>query len=191
MRLTAVSGGSDTAARRISARRPTVVELCAAAVFAGCLVGCSGRHQDDVAARSGSSATTAAPTSLPRPAPVTGPCDMPVLASDSSFQADATGGSVAALVFGELPPRAGTPLKVVWRVTGTGDLHVTALRPDGTSAPLDFGPEIHGGSTFHRPGDEWGTGFLFDAPGCWHLEVSRGEVSARVPIEVLPGAGTP
>jgi hypothetical protein len=110
---------------------------------------------------------------------------MPTLADDGSFQADADGGSVAALVFGTLPPHAGTELKIVWRVTGTGPLDVRATRPDGTRSPLTFGPEEHGGSTFHRPGDEWGTGFLFDAQGCWLLDVRRGEVTASVPIEVV------
>jgi hypothetical protein len=100
---------------------------------------------------------------------------MPTLADDGSFQADADGGSVAALVFGTLPPHAGTELKIVWRVTGTGPLDVRATRPDGTRSPL----------TFHRPGDEWGTGFLFDAQGCWLLDVRRGEVTASVPIEVV------
>ena len=31
----------------------------------------------------------------------------------------------------------------------------------------------HSGSTYDRPGDEWGTGFLFDEPGCWHIHLQR------------------
>ena len=110
---------------------------------------------------------------------------MPVLAEDQSFQADADGGSVNALVFGPLPPTVGSELKIVWRVTGSGQLTVIARRPDGTEAPLIFGPEPHAGSTFDRPGQEWGTGFRFDMPGCWTIEVRRGAVNARVPIEVV------
>jgi hypothetical protein len=157
---------------------------CAIAGVAVFLAGCSSGDGTQAGPR-------AAVSAVAGPAPVTGPCDMPVLDRESSFQADARNGSIAALVFGELPAQVGTQLKVVWRVTGSGALTVTSERPDGTAAALAFGPEAHEGSTFHRPGDEWGTGFLFDAAGCWHIDVSRGQVSARVPIEVRPGAGNP
>jgi hypothetical protein len=143
-----------------------------------CLASCTADGEPSAGAQG---TTSAAPT----PAPVTGPCDMPTLADDESFQADADGGSVAALVFGTLPPDVGSQLKIVWRVTGTGPLDVVATRPDGSSSALTFGPEEHGGSTFHRPGDEWGTGFLFDTAGCWLIHVRRGDVTARVPIEVV------
>jgi hypothetical protein len=113
-------------------------------------------------------------------------CQTPTLDGENSFKAAATGGEVNALVFGPLPPQSGTDLKVVWRVTGGGDLSVTAERPDGSESDLTFGPEPHGSSNFSRPGDEWGTGFRFDEPGCWRLTVQRGAVLARVMIEVLP-----
>jgi hypothetical protein len=111
-------------------------------------------------------------------------CLTPDLDEDSSFRASATGGEVNALVFGSWPPRADSDLKIVWRVTGHGDLAVTAERPDGSAGSLTFGPEAHVDSNFSRPGDEWGTGFRFDVPGCWHIEVRRGDVHARVPIRV-------
>jgi hypothetical protein len=111
---------------------------------------------------------------------------MPVPNADSSFEVNAKGGSVAGLLFGPLPSVVGTGLKIVWRVTGSGDLKVTSERPDGSSGKLTFGPEPHGSSNFDRSGAEWGTGFLFDAAGCWHIDVVRGEVRARVPIEVRP-----
>jgi hypothetical protein len=114
---------------------------------------------------------------------------MPVLDADSAFQAAATGGSVAALVFEELPATIGRTLKIVWRVTGSGDLHVDVTRPDGSPATLSFGPEPHGASTFQRPGQEWGTGFVPDTTGCWRIDVRRGEVRALVSIEVVQPAG--
>jgi hypothetical protein len=86
--------------------------------------------------------------------------------------------------FGFWPPRADSELKIVWRVTGRGDLAVTAERPDGSTGSLTFGPQAYGASNFSRPGDEWGTGFRFDVLGCWHIEVRRGDVHARVPIRV-------
>lgn len=117
------------------------------------------------------------------------PCRTPALDAERSFAAAATGGEVNALVFGSLPPPAGSELKIVWRVTGEGDLAVRAVRPDGSAASLSFGPEFHPTSTFSRPGEEWGTGILFDVPGCWQLEVRRGTVRARIPVQV--SAATP
>ena len=66
-------------------------------------------------------------------------------------------------------------VKIVWRMTGRGNLKVTSLRPDGSTGELAFGPEPHLSSSFARPGDEWGTGFKFDQIGCWHLKLDRAE----------------
>jgi hypothetical protein len=87
-------------------------------------------------------------------------------------------GSVWALAQGrgQLPPNVGDDLKIVWRVTGTGPLRVAFIGPDGTPRPLTFGPERHLASSFHRPGEEWGTGFHFDRAGCWQIRVDRGRV---------------
>ncbi|MCP2032855.1 hypothetical protein L1277_002968 [Okibacterium sp. HSC-33S16] len=79
-------------------------------------------------------------------------------------------------------------IKVVWRFTGEGDeLSATLTDPTGTSRQLDWGPEYHGGSTYDRPGQEWGTGFTFDVPGCWTLDLSRDESgTASVYFDVAP-----
>jgi hypothetical protein len=45
---------------------------------------------------------------------------------------------------------------------------------------LIFGPEAHLASSYHRPGDEWGTGFEFDASGCWHIHLARRDASGDV-----------
>jgi hypothetical protein len=74
-------------------------------------------------------------------------------------------------------------LKIVWRLTGSGPLKVAFTDPTGTSKPLDFGPEPHTGfSSFRRPGDEWGTGFVFDEPGCWSIRLTRAGAKATVRI---------
>jgi hypothetical protein len=100
-------------------------------------------------------------------------------------RADSTAGAEGwALIFLNLSGAAGDPLaipagdepvKIVWRTTGDGDVSFRAIDPDGTSRKLAWGPEPHSGSNWHRPGDEWGTGWLLDSPGCWTLEVVRGE----------------
>lgn len=67
----------------------------------------------------------------------------------------------------------GSTTKMAVRMTGSGTLHVHVLAPDGSQRPLAWGPDPHGGSTFHRPGSEWGIGFSFDAPGCWQIAFER------------------
>lgn len=127
-------------------------------------------------------ATSAAPTATSAacvPAPIEGG----VLEGRSD-----DGTSVAALTFRQEagPVRVGEEVKIVVRITGEGDLAVTAVRPDGAEAPLDWGPEPHSSSTFRQPGDEWGFGVTFDAPGCWTIELDRSEAGAgRLELEVV------
>ena len=89
-----------------------------------------------------------------------------------------------ALGPGPVPPRVGDELKIVWRMTGTGPLHVRFTAPDGRPQPLVFGPEAHGESSYRRPGDEWGTGFRFTASGCWHIHLTRDDTSGDVWLNV-------
>ena len=90
-----------------------------------------------------------------------------------------------ALGPGRLPPRVGDQLKIVWRMTGFGALHVTFTGPDGVSRPLLFGPQRHGGATTYvRPGDEWGTGFRFTSVGCWHIHLARTGATGDVWLDV-------
>jgi hypothetical protein len=95
-----------------------------------------------------------------------------------------TKGSLWGLAFGHVPPRAGDELKIVWRMTGNGPLRVVFNAPDGHARPLVFGPEAHGSSNYHRPGDEWGTGFRFATPGCWHIHLTRAGTSGDVWLDI-------
>jgi hypothetical protein len=81
-------------------------------------------------------------------------------------------------------PQTGMETKIVWRVTGSGRLDLTATGPDGRERPLAWGPQRHISSDFNRPGDEWGAGYLFDKPGCWELRATRADGSASVWIQV-------
>ena len=87
---------------------------------------------------------------------------------------------------GGVPPRAGEELKIVWRMTGEGPLKVVVTAPDGGKKPLTFGPEAHGASSYDRPGDEWGTGFRFTIPGCWHIRLIRSDNVGDVWLNVRP-----
>jgi len=99
------------------------------------------------------------------------------------FASDA---SLYGLVFlhGHAPVGVGDEVKIVWRMTGSGELKIRVADPAGAPRTLTFGPERHFGSTYDRPGDEWGSGFLFDVPGCWHITLERTVGSGEVWIDV-------
>jgi hypothetical protein len=93
--------------------------------------------------------------------------------------------SLWGLTFG-LPMVSGRQVKIVWRMTGTGPLAVKLVGPDGATRSLAWGPEYHLSSSYHRPGQEWGTGFAFDRPGCWRIELSRTIGRGEVYLQILP-----
>jgi len=108
-------------------------------------------------------------------------------AARNEVHAQSANGSVWGLGLGpgSIPPRAGDELKIVWRMTGKGPLRVVFSGPDGQRRPLVFGPEGHPRvSTYHRPGDEWGTGFRFASTGCWHIHLARGATTGDVWLDV-------
>jgi len=85
------------------------------------------------------------------------------------------------------PLRVNEQVKIVWRITGTGELHLTSIAPGGGTQPLQWGPDEHTlGSTYGRPGQEWGAGYLFTQPGCWDLHAIRGNATANVWLNIAP-----
>lgn len=113
----------------------------------------------------------------------------PILSGDE-VHGVATDASVYGLLFltHSLPIRNGEELKIVWRMTGNGDLSVTSTSPSSRPGVLTFGPESHSGSNYTRPGDEWGTGFKFDEAGCWHIHLQRTIGAGDVWIDIAPSA---
>jgi hypothetical protein len=83
-----------------------------------------------------------------------------------------------------LPARVGDQEKIVWRMTGAGTLNVTAIGPDGERHRPAWGPAAHESSSWDKPGDEWGAGYVFTTPGCWDLRATRGHAAADVWIRV-------
>lgn len=75
-------------------------------------------------------------------------------------------------------------VKIVWRMTGTGTLRLVAVDTRGARVEPRERPSPHGGSTWDRPGDEWGTIFFFPSPGCWTIEAQRDSGSGRLVVEV-------
>lgn len=85
------------------------------------------------------------------------------------------------------PPKAGMEDKTVWRLDGP---HVLGTRTFTLSGPthqpgrLNWGPEFHGGSTWRRPGQEFGTGLVFPVAGCWKVHVTVDQLAGDVYIVV-------
>lgn len=89
-----------------------------------------------------------------------------------------------ALLFAPTPIHAGDAVKIVWRMTGSGAFHIGGTGPAGTAAPLTFGPDGPRGSSWTRPGEEWGTGFVFPTAGCWDMHAVRGTLTGDVWLPV-------
>lgn len=136
----------------------------------------------------------------PAPPPPSGPaptgprasCDRPSPIGDGPGPAglEVRGRGTGARLWGLImaPPNslvAGPDAtKIVWRMTGSGPLRLAAFDGRGRSIGLAWGPEQHEGSTYRRPGDEWGAGYRFRSPGCYRLtarrDVGRAEVWLRI-----------
>ena len=90
----------------------------------------------------------------------------------------------ALLFFGRA--QANVEVKIVWRVTGTGEFVVEGRHEDGTVISPVWGPEAHDSSNWERPGMEWGTGFTFPKAGCWTLIGTLGTTSGEIYLAVAP-----
>ena len=125
---------------------------------------------------SGSSAPVA-PSTCPPSAEVTGSGEM------VERQGTGDGVTLWALFFSS-PVTVGQEVKVVWRMTGSGEFSVSATGPDGVEVKPVWGPEPHGGSSWDRPGEEWGTGWVFPAAGCWTVSATRTSGSGNLVLRL-------
>lgn len=87
-----------------------------------------------------------------------------------------------------VPPKAKSEVKIVWRMTGSGDFHIVALGPADMTVPPSQGPDAHSGSSWNRPGEEWGSVFTFPVAGCWDLHATRTNAFGDVWLKVT-GSG--
>jgi hypothetical protein len=98
------------------------------------------------------------------------------------------GGTVWAWFMAGYPPVAGIENKTLWRIDAAIATHdapaFTVTGPAGLHGRLNWGPTEHGGSTWNRPGREFGTGLLFPGAGCWDVHVKLGRLAADVYVVV-------
>lgn len=149
------------------------LDALAVILIVGCLIGCT-----SPTSKSFATATVAAcqpsriQTSANSPPEIQG-----TMSSD---------GEMWALLFFD-KAHAKQDVKIVWRITGTGEQFIVQARhEDGTVISPIWGPEPHEGSTWNRPGAEWGTGFNFPKPGCWTLTATRDTTIGEIRLGVLP-----
>jgi hypothetical protein len=161
-------------------RAPTSVMRVAVGAILLLGAGCTGHTS--AAGAGDEPRTTTMPTT-----PVSNPqCPTTFLHPNRSGFPEFKGGSTSVTLYGLLFTRYPIPArhdaKIVWRLTGSGNIRFQGLGPEGQHIVPEWGPEPHGSSSWHRPGDEWGTGFRFPVGGCWTIRVSRGgsEATARL-----------
>jgi hypothetical protein len=110
-------------------------------------------------------------------------CAPPSPRSENEIFGTAFGAQFWALVFA--PPSSwatsdtavfdgvlGKEIKIVFKLTGGAPSEFFAVAPDGRRTQPVWGPTIHSSSSWKRPGDEWGAGFVFSQPGCWRIHAS-------------------
>jgi hypothetical protein len=97
----------------------------------------------------------------------------------------ASSATLWALAFNDYPFVAGQEVKIAWRMTGVGPLRLSATNLDTrqTVVPLR-GAEPHTSSTWRRPGDEWGSVWVFPDRGCWRLTAARSIGSGSITVTV-------
>jgi hypothetical protein len=178
---------ADTVAPRRRSRvmsRSATATIVSLAILSACtLPGPNGRTTPPPTAQSG---VTPIPTIEPL-----GAADCRPASPSGAFPAEvygtAKGGTVWAWFMAAYPPQAGIEDKTVWRLDGAnafGSPTFTLIGPAGQPGRLNWGPEEHLGSSWNRPGHEFGTGLLFPTGGCWDVHVTVGQLTGDVYIAV-------
>jgi hypothetical protein len=94
---------------------------------------------------------------------------MEVFGSAAGAQLWALGAAQPGSASAALDGVVGKETKIIFRMTlgGAPDVFY-AVAPDGSNVPPIW-MQRHSGSTWTRPGSEWGAGFVFSQPGCWRI----------------------
>jgi hypothetical protein len=129
------------------------------------------------------------PTPTPAPAPLAATCPasatLPPEAGLAQRRGVGSSAELNALFFQDVNGiRVDTEAKIVWRMTGSGTLGIEATGPGGQRIRPIWGPEVHDGSSWEQPGDEWGTGWKFPTAGCWKFTARRAVGSGYLVVRV-------
>ncbi len=164
-----------------------LLAILAVLLLAGCGSGSPPQPGQPTSTSAPGYSAAATPTPTPGATPI-GPlgapnCQPASPIDNSPIGPEAEGTSANASLWALLMSTSGIPIqakqgvKIVWRMTGSGDLQLVAIGPQGQRLAPTWGPDAHGGSNWNRPGDEWGAGFNLPTAGCWDLHASRDNAS--------------
>ncbi|MEX2587249.1 MAG: hypothetical protein WD602_04555 [Actinomycetota bacterium] len=111
----------------------------------------------------------------------------PHVPPDGAVEGEIDEGELWALPTGPWEPQTGDNFRVTVRVAGAGDFAAAAVDPDGSEHSPAIGPvrQFGSGSGLERPGDEWAMVFRFDQPGCWRIDLTRGQIEGAIHFEVF------
>lgn len=185
---TAVRDHNDPMRRRAHLRL-AVVTSAAALVVAGCTAGGHSSLRTTQTVRSSQSPVVTSheeATNTGKRLGAAGCAPASPVTAGPEIQGTGRGATLYGLIMTTkpLPIRTAEQVKIVWRMTGSGPLKLSIADPQGNPVALQWGPDIHSGSNYNRPGGEWGSGYLFTKAGCWHLHAQRTSGSADVWIRV-------
>jgi hypothetical protein len=155
------------------------------------VAGCTGGRTRSAAPTTAPQATVITAGSLPSPFPVAalgcsaGHLNPVIVHALFEIPGRASSATLWALAFADHPFVAAREVKIAWRMTGVGPLHLSATNLDTrqTVAPL-YGAEPHTSSSWHRPGDEWGSVWVFPAQGCWRITAARSIGTGSITVTV-------
>ena len=167
-------------------RKRSGAATLAAATLALLLSGCDGDSSDGSTSDQKTDTPEATAAASARPPT----CAQTKVLATGDIRGQATGATLWALPMPSLPFVAGRRAKIVWRMTGSGAPQISVTDPNGGEEPdaLQWGPAEHSRSSWNRPGDEWGTGFRFADPGCWHITVRRDDGVGSIAVRVVDRA---
>jgi hypothetical protein len=155
-----------------------VLRIVGAGLVVAVVAACTSDARTTSSTPTGTLAAPAAPTS----------CEAPLSPAGSGLverQGVGTDATVWALFFLDAPRiTANSEVKVAWRMSGDGRLSIVATGPSGRTVRPVWGPEQHSSSTWTRPGEEWGTGWVFPEPGCWTITLTRDRGRGRLSVPV-------
>jgi hypothetical protein len=173
----------------VTTRRLVAVSAATVTLLAACTRTHAAPQRSASAAAPSITAITAGPVPSPFPVASIG-CSAghpnPVIVHGLfEVKGAATGATLWALVFADHPFVAARQVKIAWHMTGDGPPQMSATNLDtGQRVAPASGPGEHTSSSWHRPGGEWGSTWLFPSPGCWRITMATSTGTGSITVTV-------